>query len=552
MPPAETICDYLVIGAGAAGCVIAGRLSENPNNRVVLVEAGGGNAHPLTKVPGLAFLASVSPKRNWNFRTEPIPALNARTMPWNQGRLVGGSSSINGMIYMRGHSREYDQWAQMGCTGWSFDDVLPFFRKGERNARGADHWHGDAGPIGIRPSGTDLPICDAFLAAAADSGMPVVADMNADVSEGFGRYDINVDQGRRVSAASAYVTPALRRPNFTLIRDALALRVTTEGRRATGAEILHHGRKRIVAAAREVILCGGAINSPQLLLLSGIGPAAELAAVGIPVLLDAPGVGRNLANHPAYSLLYTCRAPITAYCYMRPLQALGIGLRYLLGGRGPLGESYVAQGGVFRTDPALEIADSIVVMAPALVTRGTANASFRDLLPRQHGFAVSVSLGRPRSRGEIRLRSGDPTQHPLIFPNYLSDAQDMRALARAVTMVRAMLRSPAIAGLIERELQPGDVADDEASVEAELRARTGSYSHPMGTCRMGSDDSAVVDPRLRVRGIGALRVADASIIPAPLNACTHGPALMIGEKAAAMILEDWGLAAHAAQGSASR
>ena len=531
-------CDYLVIGAGAAGCAVAGRLSENPANRVVLIEAGGGNAHPLTKVPGTAFLAGVSPKRNWNFRTEPIPALDGRRMDWNQGRLVGGSSSINGMIYMRGHSREYDQWAQMGCTGWSFDDVLPFFRKGETNARGADRWHGDGGPVRIRPSGTSLPICDAFLAAVAAAGMPVVDDMNADVAEGFGRYDINVHHGRRVSSAVAYLTPARRRTNFALVKDALALRVTIAAGRATGAEIFQRGKRRIIRAAREVILCGGAINSPQLLLLSGIGPARELEATGIPVVLDAPEVGKNLANHPAYSLLYACNRPVTAYAYMHPPRAAWIALRYLLGAGGPLGESYVAQGGVFRTDPALEIGDSIVVMAPALVTRGKAKAAMWDLFPDRHGFAVSVSLGRPRSRGEIRLRSADPTQHPMIFPNYLADRDDVRALVRAVQMVRHMMREAPIAGMIEQELQPGAIGDDETAVEAEIRARTGSYSHPMGTCRMGPDSRAVVDPRLRVLGIAGLRVADTSIMPAPLNACTHGPALMIGEKAAALIAED--------------
>ena len=531
MPDASRECDYLVIGAGAAGCIVAGRLSENPDNRVALVEAGAGDTHPLTKVPGTAFLAGVSPKRNWNFQTEPIPALNGRRMNWNQGRLVGGSSSINGMIYMRGHSREYDQWAQMGCLGWSFEEVLPFYRKSERNARGGSRWHGDAGPVRVRPSATSLPICGAFLQAAAEAGLPVVPDLNADIAEGFGRYDINVHRGRRVSTATAYLGPARRRRNFTLFTNSLALRVVVEHGRAVGAEILRGGRREVIHANREVILCGGAINSPHLLLLSGIGPSEQLRALGIPVVADAPEVGRNLSNHPAYSLLYACSEKVTAYAYLHPLRAAWIGLRYLAGGGGPLGESYVAQGGVFRTDPALEVADSIVVMAPALVTRGGANASMWDLFPHQHGFAVSVSLGRPRSRGEVRLRTANPADHPMIFPNYLAERSDMRALARAVQRMREVMRGRSISGLIERELQPGDAAD----IEAELRARTGSYSHPMGTCRMGADAGAVLDPALRVRGVERLRVADASIIPAPLNACTHGPSIMIGEKAAALI-----------------
>jgi len=527
-------CDYLVIGAGAAGCVVAGRLSEIAEARVILAEAGGGNGHILTKVPGTAFLASVSPARNWNFETEAMPGLNGRRMRWNQGRILGGSSSINGMIYMRGHSREYDLWRQQGCDGWSFDQVLPFFRKSESSARGADAWHGGDGPLPTRPSNTALGICGAFLDAAREAGYPVVDDLNADVAEGFGRYDINVRNGQRVSAATAYLGPARGRGNLTVLLDALALRVVTEGRRTVGAEILRGGVRESIRVEREVILCGGAINSPHLLQLSGIGPADHLRAHGVPVVLDAPEVGANLSNHPCYQLRFACSAPVTAYRYMGAATALGIALRYALTRGGPLGESYVAQGGVFRTDPALEVADSIAVMAPALVTRGAGGQRWRDLFPDRHGFGVSVSLARPLSRGTVRLRSADPTDRPLIHPNYLAEPEDARTLARAVQIMRDMMRQPAIRGLISAELQPGDVPVG-AALEHEVRQNAGSYSHPMGSCRMGGDGGAVLDPQLRVRGVEGLRVADTAIMPAPLAACTHGPAIMIGEKAAAMI-----------------
>ena len=529
------ICDYLVIGAGASGCVVAGRLAARGDTRVLLTEAGGGDANLITKVPGTAFLASVSPERNWNFETEPMAALGGRRMRWNQGRILGGSSSINGMIYMRGHSREYDTWRQMGCDGWSFDEVLACFRRSENSARGADAWHGDAGPFATRPSNTTLPICDAFLDAAREAGFPVVDDLNADIVEGFGRFDINVRGGKRISSATAYVAPVRDRPHFTLLLGTLALRVLFDGRRAIGVEILRDGRRETIRVEREIVLCTGAINSPQLLMLSGIGPADHLRAQGVAVVVDAPDVGANLANHPAYQLKFACASPITAFGYTRPATAIGLALRYALTRGGPLGESYVAQGGVFRTDPALDVADSIVVMAPALVTRGGVGQRWRDLFPDRHGFGVSVSLARPRSRGTIRLRSADPTQHPAIQPNYLADPQDTRTLVRAVQIMRDMMRQPGIRKHIAAELAPGDIAPGEAALEAEIRQRLGSYSHPMGSCRMGGDPRSVVDPQLRVRGVEGLRIADASIMPTPLAACTHGPAIMIGEKAASLI-----------------
>jgi choline dehydrogenase len=531
--------DYVVIGAGAAGCVIAGRLSQTiPDARIALIEAGSERLGLTTKIPGTAFIASSFAQRNWNFETEPVPALNGRRLRWFQGRILGGSSSINGMLYLRGHSLEYDQWAQRGCHGWSFDQVLPYFKKAETNTRGASEWHGDDGPITVKPSRLDLPICDAFLAAAGEAGFPVVDDLNADVAEGFGRIDTNIANGRRASTALAYVRPARARGNLELLSEAIAARIVLENGRARGVEILRRGVRETVWAEREVILSGGTVNSPQLLMLSGIGPADHLSSLGIAVALDAPEVGRNLQNHPSYALRYACSQPVTAYKYLNPRAAIGIGLRYALTGGGSLGESYVATGGYMRSDPALAVSDTIVVMIPALVSRSGVGFRLADLFPERHGFTVMVGSGRPLSRGHILLRSADPTAHPRIFPEYFSEPEDLRGLGCSVRRMRDMLRGPAVRDLIEAELTPGAIDNDQVSIEEDIRARAATFFHPSGTCRMGSDPTAVVDPRLRVKGIQGLRIADASIMPAALNACTHAPTIMIGEKAATMIAED--------------
>jgi choline dehydrogenase len=416
--------------------------------------------------------------------------------------------------------------------------VLPYFKKAETNARGANEWHADNGPISVKPSRLDLPICGAFLAAAAEAKFPVVDDLNADVAEGFGRFDTNIAAGRRASTAIAYAQPARRRGNLDLLPQTVAARIVVAGGRARGLEIISGGIRETIRAEREIILCGGAVNSPQLLMLSGIGPADQLSHHGIAVVGDVPEIGRNLQNHPCYSLRFACSQPVTAYKHLNPRAALGVGLRYALSRGGPLGESYIATGGYMRSDPALAISDTIVVMAPALITRGGVGWRLSDLFPERHGFTVMVGSGRPLSRGRILLRSADPTAHPRIFPEYFSEPEDLKALARSVRRMREMMRGSSIRDLIEAELVPGPIANEQAAIEEEIRARAATYFHPSGTCRMGSDPTAVVDPRLRVVGLDGLRVADASIMPAALNACTHAPTIMIGEKAAAMIAED--------------
>lgn len=530
-------CDYLVVGSGAAGAVVAARLSEEPDVSVMLLEAGGRNDSLLLRLPGLGFAAANHPAFNWSFRAEPVPGMENRELTWLQGRVLGGSSSINGMIYTRGHSREYDIWRQMGCTGWAFEDLLPHFRRSEANERGEGPWHGGAGPVRVRRARPDLPICEAFLGAAAEDGFPVLDDLNADAGEGFAFYDINAGGGRRMSTATAYLAPAARRPNLDIRTGAAALRVVVDGGRACGVEALIGGRRVCIAARREVVLSAGAIKTPQLLMLSGIGPAGALSSHGIPVIHDAPNVGRSLQNHACYRLQYLCNAPVSASRHLRPHNAAAAALRYALFRTGPLAETYAVAGGYFRTDASLEVPDAQVVLLSALGPARTGGATFRirDLIPDRHGFGLTVYQGSPLSRGAVSLRSADPLDRPRIEAGYFSDPRDMEVLLKAVKRMRGMMRRPAIAKYIERELLPGEAVADDRSLEADIRRNGATAYHQCGTCAMGPGDDSVVDPELRVRGIGGLRVADASIIPRIPNAALHAPVIMIGEKAAALI-----------------
>ncbi len=530
-------CDYLVVGSGAAGAVVAARLSEDPDVSVMLLEAGGRNDSLLLRVPGLGFAVANHPKFNWSFRADPVPEMEGRELTWLQGRVLGGSSSINGMIYARGHPREYDVWRQMGCAGWAFDDLLPYFRRSEANERGEGPWHGGSGPVTVRRARPGLPICDAFLEAAAEDGFPVLDDLNTDAGEGFAFYDINAGNGRRMSSATAYLEPAAGRPNLDIRTGALALRVVIEGGRASGVEASIGGRPVRIAARREVVLSAGAIKSPQLLMLSGIGPADALSALAVPVVHHAPNVGRNLQNHACYRLQYLCRGPVSGSRHLRLHNAVAAALRYALFRTGPLAETYAVAGGYFRTDPALEVPDAQVVLLSALGPATTGGAAFRirDLLPDRHGFGMTVYQGSPFSRGAVSLRSADPLDRPRIEAGYFSDPRDMQVLVKAVKRMRAMMRRPAIAKHIDRELLPGETVSDDGSLEADIRRNGATAYHQCGTCAMGSRDDSVVDTELRVRGVESLRVADASIVPRIPNAALHAPAIMIGEKAAALI-----------------
>jgi choline dehydrogenase len=528
--------DYIVVGAGATGSVVAARLSEGGAASVLVIEAGGRDASPVLRVPGLGFAAGTLARYNWNFLTEPVPALNDRPLTFLQGRVMGGSGSMNGMVYSRGHSGEYDAWAGMGCTGWSFDEVKPYFLKSETNARGAGEWHGADGPMHLRPARPDLPICDAFLEAADAEGVPVVEDLNANHREGLGIYDLNIRNGRRHSAARAFLGPAGKQANLTIIRNTQVTGVTIKHGRATGVRAVRKGRAVTFSASREVVLCGGAIMSPTLLMHSGIGPAEHLRDMGIDVLVDAPEVGGNLQNHPCYRPQYACSHPVTARSHVTAGGALRAGWQYLTRATGPLAESFASVGGFFKSDPALEAADMQVVFLSALPPSG--GKGIFDLLPREHGFGLTIYQGTPHSRGRVSLRSADPLAPPRIDTGYFTDKSDIEVLAAGVQRMRDVMRQPAIARYIRRELAPGPQVQTRAELIEEIRRNAGTSYHQSGTCAMGAGNRAVLDPSLRVRGVEGLRVADTSIMPRMPNAALHAPALMIGEKAAAMILED--------------
>ncbi len=528
----ELNCDYLVVGAGASGCVVASRLAERGIGRVLLLEAGGSDASPFLRLPGLAFAASSKGEFNWSFRVDPEPGMNARELVFLQGKVVGGSSSINGMIYARGHASQYDRWRAMGCEGWGFADLLPYFKKSERNFRGAGEWHGADGPVPLRRSQPGLPICDAFLEAASGAGYPVVDDLNANVDEGFGWYDVNIDRGRRASAARAFLNRDAGRANLRVSLRTEVLRIVHTRGRATGVEALRAGQRITIRAEREVIVCAGAIKSPQLLMLSGIGPADALRRIGIDVAVDSPGVGKNLQNHPAYRPRFSCSQPVTARNFTTPAGMLRAALAYASRRGGPLAESFASAGGFFRSSPDVDHADMQVVMLSALPGGGQ---RLRDLLPKEQGFALTVYQGTPYSRGEVALRSSDPLAAPAIRSGYFSDPRDIEVLADGVERMRELMRRPEIARYIGSTLAPPETVRTRADLVESIRRECATSYHQSGTCAMGSDSSSVLTPRLCVRGIEGLRVADASIIPVLPNAALHAVALMIGEKAAAMV-----------------
>jgi choline dehydrogenase len=521
----DQICDYLIVGAGSAGCVLANRLSADPTRRVILLEAGGNDSLTFNRVPGAIITTATNPKTNWSYQTEPQPELNGRRINWPRGRVLGGSSAINGMIYIRGHARDYDTWRQMGCPGWSYSDVLPYFRKSEDSARGAGEFHGAGGLLHVK-KGLKNPIGNAFIEAAQQAGYPACPDFNGADQEGFGHFDATIHAGRRWSTARAYLDPALRRPNLTVLQRALACRVLVEHGRARGVEAIIGGRRQVIRAEREVLLSGGAINSPQLLMLSGIGPADHLRRLGLDVVLDQPRVGENLQDHLAYRIKLACPQPVTAYRYLNPFHAAMTGLQYITTRSGFLSHTPLPTGAFFRSEDRLEVPDMQVHLVLALMT-DTGNR-----LPKEHGFMVQVNEGVPASRGTISLRSADPTEPPVIDPRYLSVRDDLAHLIRGTERMMEVLDKPAIRPFISRRVEPASAA----AIADGIRERAVTVYHPVGTCRMGEGPDSVVDPLLQVRGIDGLRVVDASIMPVLVNGNTNAPTIMIAEKAADLIL----------------
>jgi choline dehydrogenase len=522
--------DVVIVGAGSAGCVLANRLTADGRRRVLLLEAGGPDRNPLIHMPaGIARLVHAR-SLNWDYYTEPEPGLDGRRLWWPRGRVLGGSSSINAMCYTRGQREDYDGWAAQGAEGWDYASVLPYFRRAEDRVRGADEFHGQGGPLTVSPLRYTNPLSATFLEAARAVGLPANDDFNGARQEGVGYYEVTQRHGRRCSAAVAYLRPALVRPNLTVATRALATRVLFDGTRATAVEYAR-GRERQRVAAGEVVLCGGALNSPHLLLLSGVGPAAELEAAGVPVHLDLPGVGRNLQDHLDYCVLYKCREPVT-YDFSL-LGEARVGLQYLLTGTGP-GSSNVAEaGGFVRTALARDARpDAQLHFVPAQL-----DDHGRHRLPG-HGFTIHVCVLRPESRGYVRLASADPAAKVAIHANYLSRPADLEVLRAGVRLVRTIAAAAPFDRWRGAEVFPGDGCRDDGSLAAAIRAKAESVYHPVGTCRMGGpgDPAAVVDPTLHVRGTSGLRVVDASVMPALVSGNTNAPTIMIAERAADLML----------------
>jgi len=525
--------DYIVVGAGSAGCVLAARLSESGRHRVLLLEAGPPDRNPWIHIPlGYARLFNDA-RVNWRYYTEPEPELNGRRVFQPRGKTLGGSSSINGLVYIRGQREDYDHWRQLGNKGWGFEDVLPYFKKAENQARGADAHHGAGGPIHVSDPTEPHELCDAFIAAAEQTGIPRNPDFNAAMQEGAGYFQTTSKGRRRWSTAVGYLRPARKRPNLTVVTEALAARVLFDGRAAAGVEFLRRGRSHRVRARREVILAGGAINSPQLLQLSGVGPADLLRAHGISVTADMPGVGEDLQDHFQVRMVFRCTRPITMNDQVNSLLGqIGMGLRYALLGKGPLTLSAGYASAFFKTDARLATPDIQV----HFITFSLDRMGLK--LHPWPGFMASICQLRPESRGWVRIKSAEPTEPPAIQPRYLSTDFDKRTIVAGLKRLRRIMQAAAMQPYVAAEHLPGPGVETDEQWLQFARDAGSTIFHVVGTCRMGADARAVVDSRLRVRGLGGLRVADGAVMPTVVSGNTNAPIIMIAEKAADMILED--------------
>jgi choline dehydrogenase len=534
------VFDFVVVGAGSAGCVLAERLSVNGRFTVAIIEAGGSDRRFWVQVPLGYGKTLYDPSVNWGYRTEPDPGLAGQSDYWPRGKVLGGSSSINAMVWIRGDARDFDDWAAEGNPGWAYADCLPFFKALEDNEAGEDQWRGKGGPVHIADvSGRLHPLARRFVEAGRQAGIAFNPDFNGATQEGIGIYQINVRNGWRMSAAKAFLRPAMKRGNVRLLSHAHACRILFDGGRASGVEVDRGGRRDVIGARREVIVAAGAVNSPPLLQLSGIGPAAHLSDLGIAVLRDSRAVGGYLQDHIGINYTYRSRVK-TLNDQLRPWWGkLAVGLDFLARGHGPLSLSLNQGGGFVRTRPDLD-RPNIQLYLQAISTL-RAKSGTRPLLTPDpfSGFSLGLSNCKPVSRGSIMARSADPFAPPRIAPNALSDPTDVRDMLEGVRLLRKLAAQPALLDVIEAELAPGpDVISDEALI-ADFRARSGTVYHPVGTCRMGQNPAqAVVDARLRVYGVEGLRIADASIFPSLISGNTNAAVMMVAARAAAMILED--------------
>jgi len=525
--------DYVIVGAGSAGCVLANRLSGNGKHSVLLLEAGPKDTNLWIHVP-LGYGRLFKEKTvNWMYQTEPEPELEGRRVFQPRGKVLGGSSSINGLLYVRGQHEDYDRWRQRGNNGWGYDDVLPYFKKAEDHCRGGDEFHGTGGPLPVSDLGHPDALSAAFIAAAAETGLPKNPDFNGASQEGTGFFQTTTRHGRRASAAVAYLRSARGRTNLRIETEALAQRIVFEGRRAEAIEYRQAGALKRARARREILISGGAFNSPQLLQLSGVGPAELLRRHGIEVVLDAPGVGHDLQDHMQVRIIMRCSRPITLNDIVNnPVRKILTGMQYAAFRTGPLTIAAGTSGAFFKTNPRLSTPDIQVHFLPFSTDK------MGERLHSFSGFTASVCQLRPESRGSLRIRSADPTAAPEIRINYLSTETDRAANVEGLKILRKILSAPALTPYVVEEVDPGAKVVSDAELLSFCRARGSTIYHPTSTCRMGNDPLAVVDQRLSVRGIEGLRVVDASVMPDLVSGNTNAAVIMIAEKASDMILQD--------------
>jgi choline dehydrogenase len=525
--------DYIIVGAGSAGCVLANRLTASGRHRVLLLEAGGHDRNIWIHVPLGYGKLFTNPKVNWPYTSEPEAELNNRRIIQPRGKVLGGSSSINGLLYIRGQAADFDHWRQLGNSGWSFDDVLPYFRRAEDQQRGEDALHGVGGPLAVSDVCEPHPLCEAFIAAAQQAGFPRNDDFNGPTQEGAGYFQLTARRGRRCSTAVGYLRPARRRPNLTIVSNALASRILFSGRRAIGVEYRYGDTTSVAHANAEVILAGGTFNSPQLLQLSGLGPAPLLQSLGISVIADMPGVGADLQDHLQVRMQYRCTERITMNDVIHSWRhRVGAGLRYALFRKGLLAIGAGYAGGFFRTSPLAATPD--VQVHFIIFSAETAGAALHPF----PGFIASVCQLRPESRGFVRIKSADPRQPPAIQPRYLSSPVDRESVVEGMKLLRRIMSQPAMRHYIAEERAPDPRCTSDAELLEFARATGTTVFHPTSTCRMGCGPTAVVDERLRVHGIERLRVVDGSIMPTIVSGNTNAAIVMIAEKGADMILQD--------------
>jgi choline dehydrogenase len=531
--------DFIIIGAGSAGCVLADRLSVDGRNRVLVLEYGGSDRSVLIQMPAALSIPMNMPKYNWGYESEPEPHLDGRRLHCPRGKVIGGSSSINGLVYVRGNPLDFERWEEEGAAGWGYRHVLPYFQRAESRQEGGDSWRGGSGPLATRYGRVENPLYRAFVEAAQQAGYPATSDINGEQQEGFGRMDMTVKDGVRWSAANAYLKPAMKRPNLEVRTHALATRILFEGKRAVGVRYLQGDKEHEVRANREVILSGGPINSPHLLKLSGVGPAEELRAQGIEVVHHLPGVGENLQDHLEFYFQVACTQPITLYSRQNLISKGAIGARWLLRRDGLGATNHFETCGFIRSRPGIRYPDIQYHFLPLAVTYDGKG------LASEHGFQAHVGPMRSKSRGFVRLKSADPREYPRIRFNYMSHEDDWTEMRACVRLTREIFAQKAFDPYRGREIQPGPDVNTDEEIDAFIRRKVESAYHPSCSCKMGRPDDpmAVVDPETRVIGLEGLRVVDSSIMPSVTTGNLNAPTIMIGEKGADHILGKTPLAA---------